>query len=257
MKVAIVQKNILWGDVKANTASLETLILSKAEKAELYVLPEMFTTGFATPCDAKVEKEPSYGLEWMKTLSGRTGAAVVGSIALQQENSLKCVNRMFFVTPDGKVAGCYDKRHLFAYGGEDARFERGDGRVVVEYGGVRFLLAVCYDLRFPVWMRCKGDYDAIIVCANWPVKRRLSWDVLLKARAIENEAYMLACNRVGNDPACEYDGGSAFINPYGETLASLPNGEEGLCFGELDIVSLKAYRKNFPVLRDADAFSLL
>lgn len=257
MKVSIVQKNILWGDVRANTASFENLILNTPQKAELYVLPEMFTTGFATPDGATVEKQPSEGLRWMQSLSERTGAAVVGSIALQPEDSSKCVNRMYFVTPDGNIAGYYDKRHLFAYGGEDIRFERGERRVVVEYGGVRFLLAVCYDLRFPVWLRCKGDYDAVIVCANWPVQRRLSWDVLVRARAMENEAYVLACNRTGSDPVCEYNGGSAVINPYGETLSSLPKGEEGLCFAELDTASLGAYRRNFPVLKDADAFSLL
>jgi len=221
----------------------------------LYVLPEMFSTGFATPEGAKVESEPSEGLEWMKGMAKRLGATIAGSIALQPKGCPKCVNRMYFVTPSGEVTK-YDKRHLFAYGGEDVRFERGEKRVIAEYGGVRFLLAVCYDLRFPVWLRNRGDYDAVIVSADWPVQRRAAWDTLIRARAIENEAYVIACNRVGNDPACEYSGGSGVVSPYGELLSSVPDGEEGLCFGEIDMHALKAFRKTFPVLSDADGFDL-
>lgn len=151
MNVCLIQQDIVWGDVRGNLEHLDSW-LGSVPDAGLYLFPEMFTTGFATTPGAAVEQEPSAGLEWMKAFAAKRGAAVCGSIALRPGGSAKCVNRMYFVTPDGRAA-VYDKHHLFGYGGEKLRFEASDRRVVVEYGGVRFLLAVCYDLRFPVWLR--------------------------------------------------------------------------------------------------------
>lgn len=255
MNVCLVQMNIAWGDVESNLGCLGKL-LHEAPDASLYVLPEMFTTGFATPPDAVVEKEPSAGLEWMKAFAASRNAAVCGSLALGQGSSGRCVNRMYFVTPDGKAA-VYDKRHLFGYGGEKERFSPGNRRVVVEYLGVRFLLAVCYDLRFPVWLRNRRDYDAMIVAANWPSARRNAWDVLVRARAVENQCHVLAVNRVGTDPACSYDGGTMAVGPDGCVTASVPDGEPGICCCRLDIDGLRSFRKKFPVSDDADSFILV
>ena len=255
MNVCILQQDILWGDPESNLQHLDTL-LSIAPRAELYVLPEMFTTGFATLDGATVETEPSAGLAWMRRKAAELGAALAGSIALEiPADAGKCANRFFFVRPDGTYEH-YDKRHLFGYGGEGERFVAGDRRVVVEWGGVRFLLAVCYDLRFPVWLRNRDDYDAIIFVANWPDVRRFAWDTLTRARAIEDTCYVLAANRVGSDPACEYNGGTALIGPYGETLAAAPDGQEGCAFGEIDLQHLAEYHAKFPVLEDADGFTL-
>ena len=253
MKICLLQHDIAWGDPQANCVHLDAL-LATAPQADLYVLPEMFSTGFATLPGAAVEHgEPCTGLAWMQRKAAALGAALAGSIAL--EDGPSCVNRFYFVRPDGSYVQ-YDKRHLFGYGGEGERFRGGDERVVVEYGGVRFLLAVCYDLRFPVWLRSRDDYDAILLVASWPDVRRFAWDTLARARAIENACYVAAVNRVGEDPACKYNGGTALIGPYGETLAAAPDGQEALVCGEIDLQRLADYHAKFPVLRDADAFKL-
>ena len=253
MKICLVQFDIAWGDPQANFAHLDAL-LAGAPKADLYVLPEMFTTGFATLEGATVEQEPSVGLAWMQRKAAELQAAVAGSVALQTPSG-KCANRFFFVRPDGSYEH-YDKRHLFGYGGEGERFLGGQKRVVVEYGGVRFLLAVCYDVRFPVWLRNRDDYDAILLVASWPDVRRFAWDTLGRARAIENACYLAAVNRVGTDPACSYNGGTAFIGPFGETLAAVPDGQEGCACGEIDLQHLAEYHAKFPALEDADDFTL-
>ena len=251
MKICLIQSDIVWGDPQANLSRLDGLM---EPGADLYVLPEMFTTGFATLPGATVEKEPCAGLAWMQRKAAELNAAVAGSIALEVYEG-RCVNRFYFVRPDGSYEQ-YDKRHLFGYGGEGERFNAGDRRVVVEFRGVRFLLAVCYDLRFPVWLRNRDDYDAILLVASWPDVRRFAWDTLARARAIENACYVLAVNRVGADPACSYDGGTALIGPYGETLSQAPDGQQARVFGEIDLQHLAVYHAKFPVLEDADDFDL-
>lgn len=255
MNVCLVQMNIAWGDVEGNLACLGSM-LQAVSGVDLYVLPEMFTTGFATSSEALVETEPSAGLEWMKAFAANRNAAVCGSLALRLGSSGECVNRMYFVTPDGKAA-VYDKRHLFGYGGEKERFSAGSRRVVVEYRGVRFLLSVCYDLRFPVWLRNRKDYDAMIVVANWPAARRTAWDVLVRARAVENQCHVLAVNRVGTDPSCAYDGGTMAVGPDGGVAASVPDGACGICKCCIDMDGLRSFRKRFPVFDDADSFILV
>ena len=252
MKINLIQTDIVWGDPQANCAHLDKLLAS-AEPANLYVLPEMFSTGFATLPDATVEHEPSAGLAWMQRKAAELHAAVAGSIAL--EVGEKCVNRFYFVRPDGTYEQ-YDKRHLFGYGGEGERFQAGQERIVVKYLGVRFLLAVCYDLRFPVWLRSRDDYDVMLLVASWPDVRRFAWDTLARARAIENACYVAAVNRVGADPACTYNGGTAWIGPYGETLAEAADGREGVVSGEIDLARIATYHAKFPVLSDADSFEL-
>lgn len=252
MRVKLFQQDILWGDPEGNRAHLEEQ-LEAAGDADLFVFPEMFTTGFATMEGAAVEGDEAVVLEWIKSCARRKNAAVAGSIALQTGE--KCVNRLLFVTPEGEVSR-YDKRHLFYYGGEGTRFVPGRERVTVSFRGVRFLLLVCYDLRFPVWIRNRDDYDAILVVANWPDARALAWNILLQARAIENQCYVLGCNRVGEDPACNYSGYTKVVSPYGEVISSVPGGQEGWACAELDMEHLREYGKNFPVLENADKFKL-
>ena len=163
-------------------------------------------------------------------------------------------NRAFFLTPEGEEF-YYDKRHLFAPGGEARQYTPGDSRAVVEYGGVRFLLLVCYDLRFPVWSRCRGDYDAILCCASWPAPRREVWRTLLRARAIENQCYAAGVNRVGDDPAARYAGDSALVDFKGRTMVEAGGGERILT-GVFDTGALAAFREKFPAWRDADEFVL-
>lgn len=255
MKIALIQSEIVWGNELANRQRIDTL-LEKAQKgAELYVLPEMFSTGFATSETDAIEEEPSRTLDWMKSKAAELDAALCGSIALRLGDG-RCVNRMYFVYPDGRCVH-YDKRHLFTYGGEHRRFSGGEQRVIVEYKGIRFLLAVCYDLRFPVWLRNRGDYDAMIIVASWPESRRYAWDTLARARAIENQCFVLAVNRSGDDPNCSYNGGTVLIGPKGETIAAAEDGKEQLLAADMDMRELEAFRASFPALNDKDNFEIL
>ena len=221
--------------------------------ADLYVLPEMFSTGFCTEPEGLAEPADSGTLRWMRRYAQVHDCAVAGSVAVQEDG--RYYNRFYFVKPDGEVHS-YDKKHLFTYGGEDKRFTAGRERVVVEFRGVRVLLQVCYDLRFPVWARNRKDYDMILYVASWPTSRVEAWLALLRARAIENQCYVAGVNRVGADPACEYCGGTLVIDPYGQTLAECGRGKACAVTAEVDMEQLEHFRRKFPVLEDADDFTL-
>ena len=248
MKVTILQRNIEWANPSLNVQRAEEAIDRNAG-ADLYVLPEMFSTGFCTQPEGIAESCDSDTLKWMKRKATEIDAAIAGSVAVEQEG--KYYNRFYFVKPDGSVT-YYDKKHLFTYGGEHLRFTAGEERVVVEWRGVRILLEVCYDLRFPIWARNRGDYDMILYVASWPTPRVAAWSSLLVARAIENQCYVAGVNRVGMDPACEYCGGSVIIDSYGRTIASCADNTECEATAEVDMVALEAFREKFPVLKDAD-----
>lgn len=248
MKVTILQRNIEWCSVEVNLRRAAEAI-DRRPGADLYVLPEMFSTGFCTEPRGVAEGEQGATLEWMRRKAAETNAAIAGSVAVEVKGCY--YNRFYFVKPDGEVA-YYDKKHLFTYGGEHLRFTAGEKRTVVEWRGVRILLEVCYDLRFPVWARNRGDYDMILYVASWPVPRISAWSALLVARAIENQCYVAGVNRVGADPTCEYDGASVVIDPYGRRIAECALGEECEATVEIDMEALNAFRKKFPVLNDAD-----
>ncbi|MGM9748929.1 MAG: amidohydrolase [Candidatus Cryptobacteroides sp.] len=249
MKISLIQSDIIWAKPEANVKRMIDAIGSNPG-ADLYILPEMFSTGFNGEC----EMEPSATLEAMKGIASEKGCAVAGSIALQLIGGEK-VNRFYFVSPDGEFH--YDKRHLFTYSGEDKRFTSGKERVIVKWKGVRILLTVCYDLRFPVWSRNRGDYDLMLCVASWPQTRRFAWDSLLRARAIENQCYVAGVNRIGSDPSCRYDGGSVLLDPFGKVIASCADSKEQVAEGEIKIDYLEECRRKFPVLDDADDFKIL
>lgn len=248
MKITILQRDIVWANPEENVRRADEAI-SRNAGADIYILPEMFSTGFCTNPEGIAESVDSLTLRWMKRKSAETNAAIAGSIAVTNEG--RYYNRFYFVKPDGSVA-YYDKKHLFTYGGEHLRFTSGEERVIVEFRGVRILLEVCYDLRFPVWSRNRGDYDMILYVASWPTPRVAAWSALLVARAIENQCYVAGVNRVGTDPICEYCGGSVVVDPYGRKIASCNDGEECEATAYVDIEALEAFRKKFPVLNDAD-----
>jgi predicted amidohydrolase len=162
---------------------------------------------------------------------------------------------MYFVKPTGEVE-YYDKHHLFSVGGEGERFTAGDRRKVVEWRGVRYLLEVCYDLRFPVWSRQRGDYDAIIYSALWPKPRREVWRTLLRARAMENQAWVVGVNRIGQEPDLEYSGDSMIVDHYGRVVVDMAS-SEGVAIAEIDIDAVNQFRAKFNVGRDADKFEML
>lgn len=248
MKITILQRDIEWANPALNVQRAEEAIDRNAG-ADLYLLPEMFSTGFCTQPEGIAELSDSDTLKWMKRKAAEIDAAIAGSVAVEQEG--RYYNRFYFVKPDGTVT-YYDKKHLFTYGGEHLRFTAGEERVVVEWRGVRILLEICYDLRFPIWARNKGDYDMILYVASWPTPRVAAWSALLVARAIENQCYVAGVNRVGTDPACEYCGGSVIIDPYGKTIAACADNTECEATAEVNMEVLEAFREKFPVLKDAD-----
>ena len=248
MKLTILQRDIEWASPALNVERADEAI-DRNLGADLYVLPEMFSTGFCTHPEGVAESSDSDTLKWMKRKAAETNAAIAGSVAVEEQG--RYYNRFYFVKPDGEVA-YYDKKHLFTYGGEHLRYTAGQERVIVEWRGVRILLEVCYDLRFPVWARNRGDYDMILYVASWPTPRVGAWSALLVARAIENQCYVAGVNRVGKDLTCEYSGGSVIIDPYGRTLATCADNSECEATAEIDMEALEAFREKFPVLKDAD-----
>lgn len=248
MKVTVLQKNIIWADPQSNVIRADEAI-DNNPGSDLYILPEMFSTGFCTQPEGIAESADSETLSWMKTKAAQIDAAIAGSIAVHEDG--KYYNRFYFVKPDGTVA-TYDKKHLFTFGGEDKHFTAGTERVIVTYMGVRILLEICYDLRFPIWARNRKDYDMIIYVASWPTPRVEAWKALLTARAIENQCYVAGVNRVGSDPSNEYSGGTRIVDPYGKIMAECEDEKEMEVTADVDMEVLDAFRKKFPVLNDAD-----
>ena len=252
MKVTLLQCDIVWGQPSENIKKAEENI-KNLPQTDLIILPEMWSTGFASAPEGIAEKADSKTLEWMQDTASHLNCAVAGSLSVNDGG--KYCNRFYFVKPDGSVF-YYDKHHLFTYSGENKHYTAGDKRVIVEHCGVRILLEVCYDLRFPVWSRNRGDYDMIIYVASWPETRVAAWKALLVARAIENQCYVAGVNRVGTDPACVYSGGTALIDPYGNTLVAAKDNTEEAVTSVVDMDKLNAFRQKFPVLNDADTYLL-
>lgn len=223
-------------------------LMNSTGESDVFLLPEMWTTGFAVD-PIGVADDGQSALKWMKDAAKRRRAAVSGSVAVLQEG--KYYNRHYFCLPDGTVYA-YDKHHLFAYGGEDRHYERGLRRVVAEYGGVRFLLLTCYDIRFPEWCRYRGDYDVILCAANWPEQRSLAWDILTRARAVENVCLFAGANRVGVDKNCRYVGRSVIVDSCGRVLASGECGDVTAISAEFDIGMQNEHRRKFPALKEME-----
>lgn len=252
MKTVILQTDIVTDDAAANMAAA-TRLMDASPGADLYVLPEMWATGFCVSLTDATAAAAREARRWMAAEACRRHCAVAGSLAVPGAAG-RWRNAFFFVHPDGHEDR-YDKRHLFSPGDEPRQFAAGLERLVVTFRGVRFLLQVCYDLRFPVFARNRGDYDAILYVANWPDVRIDAWETLLRARAIENQCYVLGVNRIGLGTEGRYNGHSAIIDAYGRTLACAFDEEKAL-EAELDLERLAAFRSKFPVLADADAFEL-
>ena len=254
MKISIIQYDIAWENKPANFRKLENLIAGGATGADIIVLPEMFSTGFSVEPVKLSEPPHSTTFNWMKAMADEANGAICGSYIVKERN--KYYNRWVFVAP-GHETFQYDKRHLFSIGGENKAFTPGKKRIVFSYKGVRICPIVCYDLRFPVWSRNRNDYDLLINSANWPVARNAVWMTLLKARAIENQCYVAAANRLGTDgTGMNYFGDSVLIDPRGNIISTPVNDKECIVSGEISMRVLSDFRKKFPVLRDADQFAI-
>lgn len=258
MKVALVQTDIIYCRQQDNFAKLDRM-LDGTHKADLYILPEMFSTGFCVaPSCAIADLEGESTLKWLNRTAKRLNAAISGSVIVQSKSHSSSVesyfNRLYFVCPDGHFYQ-YDKRHLFSYGKEKESFSAGNRRVVAEYKGWKILLQICYDLRFPVFSRNRNDYDAIIYTSSWPDTRIRVWDTLLSARAIENVSYVIGVNRVGKDADDSFCGHSALFDFKGQQLTALSIKEE-VIVSSMEKEPMTIFRKKFPALGDADEFTI-
>lgn len=239
--------DIQWKDKQKNFNLIENSM--KLIKTDLILLPEMFPTGFYMKPEEVADRN-SETLEWMKNFAMEKDCAVAGSASIVGENFY---NRFYFVEPNGDHHQ-YDKRHLFSYSGEDQRYSPGKERVIVNYKGWRILLQVCYDLRFPVFARNNGDYEAILYVANWPETRIDAWKTLLKARAIENQCYVFGLNRIGTDGNnLNYPESSYCFFADGSVVSTVEN---NIVSAEFDAEKLKAFREKFQFLNDRDYFEI-
>ena len=252
LSVTLIQCELTWENPEDNRRHIEATINSLVDTTDLIVLPEMFTTGFSMNAVKNAEPPGGPTEQWLLQLAQANNCAVAGSIAVRTESGV--FNRLLFATPD--QVHHYDKRHLFRMAGEDQRYQSGQKRVIVPWRGWRINLQVCYDLRFPVFSRNRGDYDLLLYVANWPAIRNTHWRQLLIARAIENQACVIGVNRVGSDASgLEYSGDSLAIAADGKTLEDM-EGRRGTAQLLLSGNDLQRYRTEFPCHLDADTFQL-
>lgn len=260
LQVSLVQGATRWHDAAANREYYGNLVRTLRGRSDLVVLPETFLSGFTNETLGHAEPMDGEGMYWLLALAADVGAVVTGSLVIREGQ--KCVNRLIWARPDGSFE-YYDKRHLFRMAGEHERYVDGKQRLIVELNGWRICPQVCYDLRFPVWLRNRHDsasgrfdYDLILFVANWPAPRRNAWNTLLQARAIENLSYCIGVNRVGEDGnGIAYAGDSAAIDFTGNPLAIL-GAQEQVVTVTLDAAALAAFRQRFPAWMDADSFKL-
>ena len=255
LTLSFIQASLQWHDPAANRADLERHINEISIATDLIVLPEMFTTGFTMAAPALAEPMDGPTVQWLQRLAAARDAVITGSLIIKEYGQF--YNRLLWVRPDGTLS-YYDKRHRFGIAGETAVYTAGTTRLVEEWRGWRVCPLVCYDLRFPVWSRnfSAEPYDLLLYVANWPAARRMVWNTLLRARAIENVAYTLGVNRVGTDGNdLAYAGDSALLDMRGEYLVEVGNQETNIT-RTLRHAALLEFRQRFPALHDADSFEL-
>jgi omega-amidase len=266
LSITGIQTKLHWEDKKANLQMFEEKIFSISQQTEIVVLPEMFSTGFSMQPEKLAETMEGETLKWMKRIAAEKKIILTGSLIIKEGGHY--FNRLIWMLPDGQF-GYYDKRHLFVYADEDQHYTAGLKRLIASVKGWKINLLVCYDLRFPVWSRQQSipslsregmpapEYDLLIYVANWPERRNHAWKILLQARAIENQCYVLGVNRLGEDGNKIYHSGdSMVIDPLGEILYHKKDYEDIFTI-TLDKSHLETIRKKFPFWRDADEFRIL
>lgn len=261
---ALVESDIVWGNVDINLRRNEEVISAMLDTDEgsgtdLVLLPECFSTGFALTPECIEGADDNRTVRWLMEMSIKKGVAIYTSVPVKEDG--RYFNRGMFVLPDGTIGATYDKRHLFM--GDEERFYTSGRRVsYVDFRGWRFALNICYDLRFPVWSRNVPDgsgtyYDAMLNVSNWPTSRLDVVEIMTKSRALENQAYMLFCNRVGKDMLTSYSGGSVAVDPKGRLIGKSKDILGTNCvFAQMDRLWINSFRDYFPVLESADTFSL-
>ncbi len=255
MNLALIQTDLFWENSTANRAMLEEKIFAINQPVDIVALPEMFNTGFVMNPEVFAEPMNFTTMKWMHQMAKQTQAAIVGSLAIKASETF--FNRLIWMNPDGSFQ-FYDKRHLFSIGGENNNYTAGNKQLIVNYKGFKIACTICYDLRFPVWNRNKNlAYDVLLNVANWPAARLHVWETLLKARAIENQAYCVGVNRIGFDGnGLAHSGHSAVIDFKGFALNTTSNSDEVIII-KLNKDDLDNFRTKFPVYLDADDFDIL
>lgn len=257
--VSIMQAPLVWGDKTANLNYFKKEFAKISTPVDLIVLPEMFATGFVT--DHEEISEPMGGevMQWMKACASELKCVITGSIAIKEDSLL--LNRLIWIRPDGSFEK-YDKRHLFRMGNEHLKYSQGNESLIVELNGWKIKPLVCYDLRFPVWSKNRliddtYEYDLLIFVANWPASRYFAWQTLLAARAIENQAFCIGVNRIGEDgKGIPHRGGSVILDFKGKLLTGCEDNKPGIATLKLDYETLDHFRNQFRVALDWDKFEI-
>ena len=254
LKITTFQAYLFWENIEKNLQNLGLRLSSIREKTDLIVLPEMFSTGFSMNPEQLAEEMDGKTMKWMHQQAKKFDCVLTGSIIIKEDK--KYFNRLIWMRPDGTYE-YYDKRHLFGLGEEDKHYSSGNKKLFVELHGWKICPMICYDLRFPVWLRnVDEEYDMLLIVANWPERRSLHWRTLIPARAIENQAFVVAVNRVGHDGNEIYHSGDSMcIDPNGKVIYYKPNDEDLYTFS-INKEDLTAARESFPFLKDADKFKL-
>lgn len=251
LKISCIQNDVIARNPEANRRHLDEM-LKTVENTDIIVFPETFTTGFPADPNEFAEEIGGTTMQWMREKAVEKNCAVCGTIILKNNGFY---NSFIWMEPDGKYY-LYNKRHLFTMGGEIG-LNRGEERITIEYKGWRIRPFVCYDMRFPVWNRNsfkdgKYEYDLAIFTAEWPEKKSEVWNTLLRARAIENQAYIVGVNRVGvDDSDIKYRGETMILNMKGRVVAQASEGE-CVVNGEINMEDLTAFRNYFIVANDWD-----
>lgn len=256
MKIALLQYPIEWANPRANVRALTERVRAIKGQAELAVVPEMFSTGFCTDRPYLAEPWGGPACQALQCLVDETEIAICGSLIIRETDGLR--NRGFLFRPHDTPL-YYDKHHLYRTGGEADFFRPGGRREVWEYRGVKIRLAVCYDLRFPVWLRQDKNnlYDILICVACWPTIRVHYWDALLPARAAENQCYVIGVNMVGTDGLqLDYNGHSAAYDTWLQNQAPFADYESGTRIVDLSIERLHHFREVLPFWQEGDAYTV-
>ena len=253
MKIALFQTNLVWESPTSNRTFIEEYFMSEDEKFDIFILPEMFTTGFTMKPEDVFETIDGETISWMKSLALKKDCAICGSLVIQENN--RYYNRFIFVHPNGKI-DFYNKRHLFSLAGEHEKYRKGTSKIIIEYKGWKICPQVCYDLRFPAYSRNQENYDLLLYVANWPKPRTNAWDILLKARAVENMCYTIGVNRIGFDENNhEYIGHSQVIDELGNQILDVEE-NLGVFIIELDKNKMLQTRNKLNFLSDKDDFEI-
>ncbi|TBX71104.1 amidohydrolase [Flavobacterium silvisoli] len=253
MKIALVQTSLVWENPVENRSHLSQKIMGFMEEVDLIILPEMFSSGFTMDPKAVAETMQGETVLWLQHLAKARNCALTGSLVIEENGSY--YNRLLFVFPNGNIQ-TYDKKHLFTLAGEHQHYTAGLNKLVIEYKGFRICPLICYDLRFPVFSRNTEDYDVLLYVANWPKPRISAWDILLKARAVENMSYTIGVNRIGSDHnKHQYIGHSQVVDFLGNYLLE-PQEADAVFIVELDKAKLMEMRNKLGFLNDRDYFEI-